>query len=170
MHPRTCIISALTLGTAMSLGIVAMAADLSKEGAYKGTYFGYGTYKTNSLSKDRTIAVFDETGLMVTDGFSDHTTAHCWGMTDYIKGMGEDQGYCIATDASGDKMLVKISGEKHGPDQKSWKNTSTCIEGTGRYVGVSCSETDLILGNEFPSTSEGTYVSYVTLQGTYKVK
>ena len=59
-------------------------------------------------------------------------------------------------------ILVKIGGEKHTPDQKSWKNTSTCIEGTGKYVGVSCSETDLILGNEFPAAPEGTYVQYVT--------
>jgi hypothetical protein len=149
--------------------MTGMAADLPKEGNYKGTYFSRGTFKTNSLGKDRTLVVFDETGLQVTDGFLDHTTWHCWGMGDFAKGMGEHQGYCISTDTDGDKVLFRIAGEKHAIDQKSWKSINDCIEGTGKYEGVSCSVTAKISANEFPSAPEG-YVQYATFEGKYKLK
>jgi hypothetical protein len=58
MRARTCILFLFTLSTAMSYGIAAIAADLPKEGTYKGTYFGYGTYKTNSFGNDRMVTVF----------------------------------------------------------------------------------------------------------------
>ena len=169
MQVRTCLLSAFTVSMAMFFGIAGLAADLAKEGTYKGTYSGHGTLKTNSVG-DRTVAVFDETGLSLTDGFADHMTWHCWGMTEFTKGMGEDQGYCLGTDLAGDKILMKLAGEKHAPDQKRWNDPFTCIEGTGKYVGVSCSETDLILGNEFPEVPDGAYVQHAAVQGTYKLK
>jgi hypothetical protein len=79
MQQRTSILSAFTLTTAMAFGAAAMAADLPKEGTYKGTYAAVGTVKANPIGKDRLLTVFDETGLQVTDGFSDRTTWHCWG-------------------------------------------------------------------------------------------
>jgi hypothetical protein len=170
MRSRTYMLSTFALSAAIVLGIPASAADLPKEGAYKGTYFAHGTYKTNQLTKDRLVMTFDETGLQVTDGFFDHATVHCWGMTEYIKGMGEDQTYCLATDPSGDKSLWKFSSEKHAPDQKRFKGKTTCLEGTGKYVGLMCDENDLIMGNEFAEAPEGTYVQYVTFEGTYKLQ
>jgi hypothetical protein len=126
--------------------------------------------KTNSVGDDRMIVAFDDTGLSLTDGFADHMTWHCWGMTDFTKGMGEDQGYCLGTDLAGEKILMRLTGEKHAPNQKRWSDSFACVEGTGKYVGVSCSETDLMLGNEFPEAPDGTYVQHSAVQGTYKLK
>jgi hypothetical protein len=106
MQPRTRMLSAVTLSTVMSFGIAGVAADLPKEGTYKGTYSGHGTLKTNSVGDDRMVVAFDETGLSLTDGFADHMTWHCWGMTDFTKGMGEDQGYCLGTDLAGENALI----------------------------------------------------------------
>jgi hypothetical protein len=169
MRTRSCSLSAFTLSTAMAFGAAAMAADLPKEGTYKGTYASVGTFKNNPIGKDRLLTVFDETGLQVTDGFTDHTTWHCWGTGDFTKGMGGEQGHCIATDTAGDKISTKFVSDKHALDQKSWSMSTTCEEGTGKFASVSCSETDIIHGNEFPAPPEGTYVVYATLQGSYKL-
>jgi hypothetical protein len=131
-------------------------------GAYKGTYSGVGTFKVNALDKDRVLVTLEETGLNMTDGFLDHMTWHCWGNGDYVKGMGVDQGHCIATDLSGDKLIAKFVSEKHTADQKNFIVTVTCDGGTGKYAGAACTETDTMRGNEFPPAPEGTYVTYVT--------
>ena len=49
MQPRTCILSAFTLSTAMFFGVAAMAADLPKEGTYSGTYSSVGTVKATAV-------------------------------------------------------------------------------------------------------------------------
>jgi hypothetical protein len=67
-------------------------------------------------------------------------------------------------------FLMRLTGEKHAPNQKRWSDSFACVEGTGKYVGVSCSETDLMLGNEFPEAPDGTYVQHSAVQGTYKLK
>jgi hypothetical protein len=145
MHPRTCIF-AITLTTAMAFGTAAMAADLPKEGTYKGTYAAVGTDKATKIGKDRLLTVFDETGLQTTDGFLDHTTWHCWGTGDYTNGMGQEQGHCTATDLAGDKAVSKFVSEKHAIDQKSFSVSSTCEGGTGN-AGAICSETDMVQAN-----------------------
>ena len=170
MQLHTCMLSALTLGTAMSFGIAGIAADLPKEGSYKGFYAAVGTIKTNSVGKDRSFESFDETGLEVTGGFLDHTTWRCWGIGDFENGMGGEHGQCIGTDPDGDKIIQSFVSEKHAPDQKSWVQTLTCTGGTGKFVGVTCNEKDTIRSNEFPPAPEGTYVNYVTIEGTYKLK
>ncbi len=45
-------LSAFTLTTAMAFGAAAMAADLPKEGTYKGTYAAVGTFKANPIGKE----------------------------------------------------------------------------------------------------------------------
>ena len=140
MQSSKYLLSALTLATAMSFGPVVMAADMAKE-----------------------------IGLNMTDGFLDHMTWHCWGSGDYVKGMGVDQRHCTATDLSGDKLVAKFVSEKHTADQKNFTVTVTCDGGTGKYTGASCTETDTMRGNEFPAAPEGSYVQYVTFQGTYKL-
>jgi hypothetical protein len=41
--------------------------------------------------------------------------------------------------------------------------------GTGKYKGISGGWTNVIQGNEFRPTAEGTYPSYVTFQASYKL-
>ena len=51
MQLRTCILSAVTLSTVMAFGIAAIAADLPKEGTYKGTFTAFGTIKFTRSGK-----------------------------------------------------------------------------------------------------------------------
>jgi hypothetical protein len=169
MRTHTCGLAAFTLTAALTFGAAAMAADLPKEGTYKGTYAAVGTDKATKIGTDRVLTVFDETGLQTTDGFLDHTTWHCWGTGDFTNGMGQEQGHCTATDLAGDKAVSKFVSEKHAIDQKSFSLSSTCEGGTGKFAGAICSETDMVQANEFPSPSEGTYVVWVTFGGHYKL-
>ena len=164
-----CTLAVSTLAITVSFGLAAMAGELPKEGTYKGTYSAVGTFKVNQVDKDHAFSTLDETGLQLTDGVFDHTTWHCFGGSEIIKGQAVDQGHCIATDLAGDKFVSKFISEKHALDQKTFTVTATCEGGTGKYVGMTCNETDIVRGNEFPSPPEGTYVVYVTLSGTYKL-
>ena len=94
----------LHLLVAMLLG-TAIAADLPKEGTYSATYSGYGTYKATPVGKERLLLVFDQNGLSVRNGIMDHMTQHCWGVGDFINGMGGTHGYCVATDPTGDQLV-----------------------------------------------------------------
>jgi hypothetical protein len=170
MQVRTCILSAFTLSTAMFFGISAMAADLPKEGTYSGTYSSFGTAKATAIGKERLLVAFDENGLTLTNGFGDHMTWHCWGWADFTNGMGQGQGYCVATDPAGDQVVWNFGpDEKHAPDQKSWNGSGTYTTGTGKYAGISGSGTYVIHSNEFRPAAEGTYLNYATIQGTYKL-
>jgi len=68
MQPRTCIISAVTLGTAMFFGFAAMAAELPKEGTFSATYSGFGTFKGSQIGKTKYLGTFDENALTVGKG------------------------------------------------------------------------------------------------------
>src|SRR4051794_11288866 len=56
MGMHRCGFAVLTLAAAMSIGLAAMAAELPKEGNYKGTYSAIGTYKVNPIDKDRALS------------------------------------------------------------------------------------------------------------------
>ena len=43
--------------------------------------------------------------MSLTNGFGDHVTWRCWGSGDYMNGVGQDSGYCVATDPSGDQFV-----------------------------------------------------------------
>ena len=146
------------------------AADLPKEGSYRGTYSAVGSEKVNNIGQERLVNTFDEFGLEVTDGFLNRTSWRCWGDGDFTKGTGGEQGHCIGTDSDGDKIIQRFASEKHTREQKSWVQNTTCIDGSGKYAGITCNEKDILHANEFPPPAEGMYVNYVEIEGTYKLK
>ena len=75
MQARTTLLSAAALGFALLVG-PARAADLPKEGKYKGTASGYGTYKSIPVGKERVLTISDENNLTLTDGFSPSYSRH----------------------------------------------------------------------------------------------
>jgi hypothetical protein len=92
MQPHT--LSALTLTSAMVFGVAAMAADLPKEGTFSGAYTGWGTAKATQIGKERLLVSTDQTGVTLTNGFTDHVVWRCWGTNDAVKGMAQWSGYC----------------------------------------------------------------------------
>jgi hypothetical protein len=97
--------AAVTLGTALLMGASAIAADLPKEGAFSGTTVGNGTYKAIPVGKERLLLVFNDSDATTGDGLFDHTISNCFGLGDFTKGVGHSHGYCVVTDASGDKIV-----------------------------------------------------------------
>jgi len=164
--------SLLFLATMLVVGMMATpsSAQLAKEGSTSGTYTSYGTVKVTPVGKDRLLSTFDENGLSVGQGVGDHMTWHCWGMGDYTNASGQNHGHCVGIDPGGDQIALDFAdSEKHAPDQKNWNGAAKYTTGTGKYAGISGGFNYVVRGNEFRPGTEGTYLSYVTSQGSYKL-
>jgi hypothetical protein len=150
-------------------GIVASAtaADLSKEGAFKGTYTAVGNYKSTKVG-DRALNVFDEIGVQTTNGFGDHMTFHCWGTAEIANGESSNQGYCVGTDPSGDLIEAKFGLDKH-PAGKAAKGSASYLAGTGKFAGITGTIALAVHAAEFRPITDGTYVANVDLDGHYKL-
>lgn len=146
----------------------AMAADLPKEGTFNGTYTAIGTYKATKIG-DRVLNIFDENGVQVTNGFGDHFTFHCWGTNEIANGDSTSQGYCVGTDPTGDLVEVKFAWDRHATGEMAPKGPATYVAGTGKFAGISGDIALVGHSGEFRPPVEGTYVSYVTFAGNYKL-
>ena len=167
MKPYKLTIAAGAFLTSLTLGTAAIAADLPKEGTFKGTFSSYGTNKTTKVG-DLSLTTFDETGPELTDGFADHVALHCWGIGEAANGITANHGYCVGTDPSGDTLASKFAGE-HATQDKAMKGTTTFTSGTGKFAGVSGTLHYVVHAPEFRAPTEGTYVNYVTFEGNYKL-
>ncbi|MBV8615010.1 MAG: hypothetical protein JOY66_14775 [Acetobacteraceae bacterium] len=168
MQPRTGILPTFTLGAAVFLSTAATAADLPKEGTFSGQYSAVGTVKANPLGKERVLLIYDNNGLSVGEGIFNHFTWHCWGLGDYANGQGQDHGYCVATDPTGDQVAVDWKDESHPGDQKI-VGSFTLTSGTGKYAGITGPATFTIEGADFRSPVEGTSFIHNTYKGSYKL-
>ena len=61
------------------------------------------------------------------------------------------------------------SDPDHTAQDTSWKGSATFISGTGKFAGVTGNVSYVNHGHEFRPLAEGTYVNYVTLDGSYKL-
>ena len=168
MQPRTCMLSAFTLSTAMFFG-TAVAADLPKEGTWTATYSAFGMAKATPVGKERLLLTYDDNGLTVGDGLLNHMTWHCWGLGDYTSGTGQDHGNCVGTDPAGDQIAIDWNIGKHPMDQKLVNGSFTLTTGTGKYAGITGSATFADDGNEFKPATDGTYFAHNTNKGSYKL-
>jgi hypothetical protein len=137
MQPRTCILSAFTLSTAMFFGIAAMAADLPKEGKYSGTYSSVGTVKATAVGKERVLIAFDEYGLSLGKGITDRMRWHCSGLIDLVSGIGQAHGHCATTDPDGDQIAVNFDADKFSPGANTNSVVAKLTTSTGKYAGIS---------------------------------
>jgi hypothetical protein len=156
------------IGTISGFAVSAVAADLPKEGTFNGTYTGIGTYKTIKIG-DRALTRFDENGVQVTNGFANHVTFNCWGTNEVTNGEAVSQGYCVGTDPTGDLIEGKFTNDKHTVGDKAFKGSFSFVAGTGKFAGISGTVANVHSGAEFRPLVEGTYVSYVALEGNYKL-
>jgi hypothetical protein len=170
MQPRTCIISAVTLGTAMFFGFAAMAAELPKEGTFSATYSGFGTFKGSQIGKSKYLGMFDENGLTVGKGLMDHLTWHCFGLQDTTDGMTQFKGNCVGTDPDKDQIAMDIASDgRQAWDAKSYAVTGTFTAGSGKYAGITGIYTYVVHSPEFRAATEGTYLNYSPGEGSYKL-
>jgi hypothetical protein len=79
----------LTTVALIVLPVAPASAQTMKEGTTSGTYYGHGTAKVTSVGKERLLIIFEDFGPSVGQGIIDHLTNRCWGMGDFINGMGK---------------------------------------------------------------------------------
>jgi hypothetical protein len=145
-----------------------MAADLPKEGTFKGTYTAVGTYKLIKIG-DRSLTNVDEMGLQITNGIADRMTFHCWGTEETNNGETAGAGYCVAMDPTGDLIEGKLAKDRH-PRGENFKGTLSFVAGTGKFNGISGTCVNDYVGvKHFRAVVEGTYIQYVTSYCDYKL-
>jgi hypothetical protein len=169
MQQRTRILAAFTLSAAMTCGTAAIAAGLPKEGTDSDTYTGFGTVKGSPIGKDRWLGSWEENGLTIGTGYTDHITWHCFGLTDISNGMAQDHGYCVGTDPDGDKIAADVGSDGKYAVAKSNGTSVTYTTGTGKYAGISGGYKYVCHSGEFRPAAEGTYHHYCSGQGSYKL-
>jgi hypothetical protein len=162
--------TAFALGATMFFGTAVMAADLPKEGTFSGTYYAFGTLKATRVGKELLLSVFDENGLSQSNGLFDHMTWHCWGMANFVNGVGAPHGSCVATDPAGDQISFDFEHEKWSSfDAKNVPASAKITGGTGKFAGISGGWTYVAHVNEFRTAVEGTYALPIPFQGSYKL-
>jgi hypothetical protein len=161
---KLIIASALILGSVLP----ATAGDLPKEGTFSGIYNTLGQYKAYPVGNDRVLFSLGDQGELVSDGFLDHSTWQCWGKGDHTKGTGHDQGTCVATDPSGDKVVDEWISEDYTIGQKKpFKINSKFSGGSGKYTGITGDFTGSVDGGF--SVPEGSYIVRTEMKGSYKL-
>jgi hypothetical protein len=169
-HLHTRLLSAATLSAAMAFGAAAMSADSPKEGTDSITYSDFSTNKAYPVGKERLLPAFDNNGLSVGTGVLDRMTWHCFGVGDLANGMVQWNGYCVATDATGDQIGVDIGSDgKHAADAKTWNFWGKLTTGTRKYAGIGGAYMGVSNSSGLGPSAEGTVHNYATIQGSYKL-
>src|SRR5262249_13719520 len=138
MQRHTCMRSTFALGAAIFFGTAAMAADLPKEGTFSGSYYPFGTVKVTRVGKELILFVFEENGLIQSNGLFDHMTWHCWGMANFVNGVGAPHGSCVAKDPAGDQISNDFVHENWSSlDAKNVHGSAKITGGTGKFAGIS---------------------------------
>jgi hypothetical protein len=156
------------LATALVLGLAEPVSAQMQEGTLSGTFAAFGTVKATTAGKERLLLAFDENGLSVGNGVLDRMTWHCSGLADFTNGVGQSQGFCAGHNPVGDQVVFNWESEKHAPEQKVVRGTFSWTGGTGKYAGIRGDGTYVDYSGEFLPLFEGTVVSYVTFEGSYR--
>jgi hypothetical protein len=77
-------------------------------------------------------------------------------------------GVLRGTDPVGDQVVFNWESEKHAPEQKVVRGTFSWTGGTGKYAGIRGDGTYMDYSGEFLPLAEGTVVSYVTFEASYR--
>jgi len=156
------------LAAALVLLAVRPASAQMLEGTLSGTFAAFGTVNAKATGKEGTVIAIEEDGLSVTNGVLDHMTWHCSGLADFTNGIGQTQGFCAGGDPAGDQVVFNWESEKHTPERKIVRGTSTWTGGTGKYAGICGDGTYVDYSGEFQPLTEGAIVSYLTFEGNYR--
>jgi hypothetical protein len=171
MNSQKHILSAatLTLTLVAAVAFAAAAPARAGEGKLSGTYAGWGTIKATQIGEDRLLTINDHNAVGVnSDPMFGHLAAHCWGLGDYTKGVGQVHGYCVFTDPAGDNFVSSWASETWSLSQETFKLPFTLSSGTGKFAGITGTGTYTDSGNMFKPLP-GTYYVYGTTEGTYKL-
>ena len=99
----------IALACVLILAATADAQQLAKRGTYTSTFAWNSVTKVYEGDKDHIVVAGEYTGVNLTDGgqsFLHQAAVVCPAVAVVDKGVGSNQGHCIATDRDGDKAFI----------------------------------------------------------------
>ena len=168
MNRTVCAVTVMTAVTLpFAMGTAGAQEDLQRSGTFtvdlafhwRGTDHQVGTDHIYWLGESRGV-VLNRTG----SGFFHKAALFCPGYAD-VKGEAvATGGFCVVTDADGDRVTIRYGGATEtgaAGDSSAIDETGaavTCLEGTGKYEGIKCqmaAEFGDIAIRSFGSKSQG---------------
>jgi hypothetical protein len=156
------------LGIILLPGAEVKAADLSKEGTYTDSFYGFGSFKGYAIGKNRSLSGFEEDGLHLGNGLFDHMTSHCFGTNDRVDDMREVRANCIHTDLDGDQIVTDNRSDKYPRDAKTTNGVGVMTTGTGKYTGIT-GTIKYTCRSDFKAPTDGTFFVTCANEGNYKL-
>ena len=163
-HPALRCAAALCLFAAA--GTADAAVTLAKEGNFAVISCWSGTGSDLAFTKDMTISSYEMIGTVVSNvpnGLGDHSTFRCIGTSNMTKGKTSGGNYCETVDPDGDKRLNRF-------DVQDGKVTREFVAGTGKYEGMTLTNTVVTPFPAFKEHKPGVFQGCNRQTGTYKLK
>jgi hypothetical protein len=167
MFRRIDVCLVLMFGAACCTG--ATAADFPKQGSFTDTFYGWGTFKGNSVGKTRYAAAIEEDGIFVGEGFRNHMTAHCIAIAERLNDKRRANGRCTLTDIDGDQIAVDVMTDWYPNGAKDFSGDATFTAGTGKYEGITGGFKESCHNGVFRTAADNAFVGYCTNEGSYKL-
>jgi len=128
----------IALACVLILAATADAQQLAKRGTYTSTFAWNSVTKVYEGDKDHIVVAGEYTGVNLTDGgqsFLHQAAVVCPAVAVVDKGVGSNQGHCIATDRDGDKAFIvwQCRAPQHGA---RCEGDFQWTGGTGKYIGL----------------------------------
>ena len=167
---------AMMTAAAALLASGAVAAEAPKEGSFAGKAVVAGKMTArvaagSPMAKAGEAGVsfgvaMEEQGVVSYEGaFPLPARTRCVGMIQVVKGVAQSVEYCVDTDADGDQMLAKSTGEPWRWGTATLRFAREVLAGTGKYEGIVATGTvdcqSAPKGGGFENNCEG--------HGTYKL-
>ena len=123
------------------LTTVAQAGEMPMKGKYVNLKPESNCTKIQDV-EGHVICTFELPGVGIRDD-GEYYTRSVKGTIDYIKGVGNNQGYTISTFADGSTITVQWEGNSKFNDQKIRvsEGSYNCLTGTGRFTSIKCNGT-----------------------------
>ena len=159
------ILSKLASAAALAIALVFVLGGTAqaKSGKYTGHFGWYSVGQIFDIEEVHLFWVGEFTGIFFNDagsGIFHQMSTKCPAVNDIYDGVGHLHGYCIMTDADGDKAF--LSWKCEGPAGKGCSGTFDWTAGTGKYTGIQGK-------NTFQSTNVTLNEGHVAWQGEYRL-
>jgi hypothetical protein len=158
--------SACCLTVLAVLVVTASAsAQLAKQGSYSAHYGYHNTAKVTEMEKDHVFVTGENIGTVFNDsgrGFLHAAAVVCPLVVDNVKNTPNAHGYCVATDADGDKAFLVWKCKSPQPGARC-EGDFQWTGGTGKYTGLTGSNT--FSGGAVPKTASG----YAVWKGEWRL-
>ena len=137
MQPRTCLLSALVLGTGLALSAAAKSGDLPQSGSFKIHSAFKGNNQVAQIGDKHFMGSGNSWAVTYNDAGSGPLhmgSALCVYTLDDRSGSFAFGGYCAWGDADGDKIFTEWTGK--GTDGAGSEGLNTITGGTGKFAGI----------------------------------